>query len=45
VNVFAEYKVTEADDIEFTKIGGGSGALATTRQEGNFEIEGFGLGL
>lgn len=45
VDVFAEYKVTEADDIEFTRIGGGPGGLATTRQEGDFEIEGFSLGL
>ncbi len=43
--VFAEYKFVDVDDISVSRIGGGPGGLATTSQEGDFDIGSFLLGV
>ena len=45
MGVFIEYTATDVDDIEFSRRGGGPGGLATTTQEGDFDIDTFGIGL
>ncbi len=45
VGVFLEYTRTEVDDVDFSRIGGGPGGLATTTQTGDFEIDSVNIGV
>lgn len=43
--VFLEYSTTDVDDIQFSRLGGGPGGLATTTQEGDFDFDSFNFGV
>ena len=43
--LFLEYTRTEVDDIEFSRLGGGPGGLAQTRQEADLDIDSINIGL
>ena len=45
IGVFLEYTTTDVDDVQFSRLGGGPGGLATTIQEGDFDFDSFNLGL
>ena len=46
LGVFLEYSLTEVDDIDFTRLGGGQPAgLALTTQESDLDFESINLGL
>ena len=42
---FAEYSYTNVDDVNFSRLGGGPGGLASTTQEGDFDFDAFTIGL
>lgn len=43
--LFLEYTRTESDDIEFQRLGGGPGGLATTTQESDLDIDSINFGI
>ncbi len=43
--LFLEYTATDVDDIRFSRTGGGPGGLATTTQEGDFDIDSVNFGV
>jgi len=43
--LFLEYSATSVDDIEFSRIGGGPGGLATTTQSGDYDVDSLNLGV
>lgn len=43
--LFAEYSYTTVDDVNFSRLGGGPGGLATTNQEGDFDFQAFTVGV
>ena len=45
LGIFLEYTTTDVDDVEFSRLGGGPGGLATTTQEGDFDFDSINLGL
>jgi len=45
IGVFLEYTTTDVDDVQFSRLGGGPGGLATTTQEGDFEFDSLNLGV
>ena len=45
IGVFLEYSTTDVDDVQFSRLGGGPGGLATTTQEGDFDFDSLNLGL
>lgn len=45
IGVFLEYSTTDVDDVEFSRLGGGPGGLATTTQEGDFDFDSINLGV
>ncbi len=44
IGVYLEYTNTDVDDIEFTRLGGGPGGLATTTQRGDVSYDSINLG-
>jgi len=44
IGVYLEYTTTDVDDIDFTRLGGGPGGLATTTQEGDLSFDAINLG-
>jgi len=45
IGVFLEYTTTDVDDVQFSRLGGGPGGLATTTQEGDFDFDSLNLGV
>lgn len=45
LGVFLEYTTTDVDDVQFSRLGGGPGGLATTTQEGDFDFDSLNLGV
>jgi opacity protein-like surface antigen len=43
--IFLEYTTTDVDDVQFSRLGGGPGGLATTTQEGDFDFDSINLGV
>lgn len=44
IGLYIEYTTTNVDDIEFTRLGGGPGGLATTTQRGDISYDSINLG-
>jgi opacity protein-like surface antigen len=44
IGVFLEYTSTDVDDIQFSRLGGGPGGLATTTQEGDLSFDSINFG-